>query len=100
MAGEWLMQQIGARGGNKSDYSDVIYGTVVSTSPLQVQVSNNMILPSSLLTKGRAVSDYTTTIVIDDEKKTMTVKNGLQSGDHVAMIRGDGGQTFYIFDKL
>lgn len=100
MAGEWLLRQIGARGGNKSDYSDVVYGTVVSVTPLQVQISNNMILTSSFLVTGRAVSDYTTTIRIDDGEKEITVRNGLQSGDHVAMIRGDGGQTFYIFDKL
>lgn len=100
MAGQWLLDMMKGRGGKGSEFADVVYGTVVSTAPLQVQLANNMILTSAFLTTGRAVSDYETTIKIDDETKKMYVNNGLRSGDHVAMIRGDGGQTFYIFDKL
>ncbi|CAM3206435.1 DUF2577 domain-containing protein [Lactiplantibacillus plajomi] len=100
MAGQWLLSQLKSKGGKDADYADVVYGTVVSTAPLQIQYSNSMILTSSFLTLGRAVSDYETTIKIDGSDKKVKIKNGLRSGDHVAMIRGDGGQTFYVFDKL
>ncbi|BDZ30634.1 DUF2577 domain-containing protein [Lactiplantibacillus sp. WILCCON 0030] len=100
MAGEWLVKEMMARGGHDSDYSDVVFGTVVSTSPLQVQISNTMTLTSAFLTTGQAVSTHSVPMVIDGERKTVKIENGLKSGDRVAMIRGDGGQTFYIFDRV
>lgn len=100
MAGEWLMKKIMSRGGHDSDYSDVVFGTVVNASPLQVQISNTMTLTSAFLTTGQAVSTYSVPMVIDGERKTVKIENGLKSGDRVAMIRGDGGQTFYIFDRV
>ena len=32
--------------------------------------------------------------------ETVTIDESLKSGDGVAMIRADGGQSFYIFEKL
>lgn len=100
MAGQWLLEQMKSRGGVDSDYSDILFGTVTSTSPLTVQASNNLPLTGSLLTLGRNVTDHDEKMVIDGATKTITIKQGLKSGDGVAMIRGDGGQTFYIFEKV
>ena len=100
MAGEWLLSMLKSRGGSQSDYADVVYGTVVGTTPLQVQLGNNLMLTIVFLTTGRAVSDYETIVKVDGSDKKVQIKNGLKTGDHVAMIRSDGGQSFYIFDKV
>lgn len=44
MAGEKLLKAIHSRGGNDSDYADIVFGTVVSTAPLKIQISNQMTL--------------------------------------------------------
>lgn len=44
MAGEYLLKQFNKRGGHASEYSDVVFGKVVSKSPLKIEVSNTLIL--------------------------------------------------------
>lgn len=100
MAGEWLIKQINSRGGNASDYANILYGNVISDKPLKVQLSDKITLTAPFLIVGQNVTDYKQKIIIDGQTKDITVKNALKSGDKVAMFRLDGGQQFYIFEKL
>lgn len=79
---------------------DLRYGTVVSTSPLKVQITNLMTIPSSLLVVPKHLTDYNVEITIDDEDKEITIKNGLKIGDKVALLRKSGGQSYFILDKI
>lgn len=100
MAGEWLIKQMNARGGSRNEYADVKFGNVVSTSPLNVQLSDKITLTAPFLIVGNSVTDHQINLYIDGKNKTATVKNALKQGDKVAMFRFDGGQQFYIFEKL
>ncbi|KRM69218.1 hypothetical protein FD06_GL000277 [Apilactobacillus ozensis DSM 23829 = JCM 17196] len=114
MAGEYLLKQFNKRGGHASEYSDVVFGKVVSKSPLKIEVSNTLILTEDFLTLGRNVTDHKEkiSIVKDSDKMIINkpedktkdieimVKQHLEEGDAVAMIRKDGGQEFYVFEKL
>lgn len=105
------------RGGHDSEYSDIVFGTVVSESPLAIQISNQMTLTEAFLTLGSNVTRHkvwmkTTGRKREDIKKPIEdgtpaakyteyeVDGRLKVGDGVAMLRQDGGQQFYVFEKL
>lgn len=100
MAGEWLLDQINARGGSKNEYADIQFGTVISAKPLKVQLSDKITLTAPFLIVGNSVTDHKITLNIDGSDKKVTIKNALKQDDKVAMFRLDGGQQFYIFEKL
>ena len=85
---------------------DLRYGKVVSVSPLKVQITNQFTIPSSLLTVPQHLTNYTTYIDISDtnggnkESKRMTVYNALRVGDKVALLRMQGGQSYFILDRI
>lgn len=115
--GDWLIKRMASPPANTT--TDIVFGKVIAVGPLQVQLSNNMILPNSLLMLGRHVGKYKVkvtypdravtsinfdgkTYAVDDKVRTevVTIDESLKVGDGVAMIRADGGQSFYIFEKL
>jgi hypothetical protein len=57
-------------------------GVVTSVSPLKVQITPQFILPSSV-------------IVVP-----LRLKNDLNKGDKVALLRQKGGQSYLILDKI
>ena len=99
------------RGGSDSEYSDVVYGRVISTAPLKVQIDDNFIVLGKHIGSFSMSGSLTTT----EEKKgkdgekpksekttkpaTFTFDNSLKVGDKVTMIRADGGQQFYLFER-
>lgn len=85
---------------------DLRYGTVVSTSPLKVQITNVMTIPSSLLVVPQHLTNYNVDCTIsttNDEqtsKSTVTFHNALKIGDKVALLRKQGGQSYFILDRI
>lgn len=80
---------------------DLRYGTVVKTDPLQIRVTNVLILPSSVLVVPEHLTDHT--VSITDEllvTKTITINNALKVGDTVALLRKHGGQSYFILDRI
>lgn len=78
---------------------EIVYGTVISISPLQIQVDQKTILKPYQIKLTRAVMDYETEITINGVRETCTIHNGLKTGDKVTMIRVQGGQQFVVIDK-
>lgn len=117
MAGEWLIGKMNGKGGKDSDYADIMYGIVTSVKPLKVQLSNQMIITDDFITlgkhigkfkvKGKAkVKSHTDTIEpitgtrpTVTESVELTIDNGLKEGDKVTLMRGNGGQKFYLFER-
>lgn len=135
---------------NNEKMCDVRYGTVVSTSPLKVQVSNQFTIPAALLTVPEHLTDHTVEVTIDwttasagnhshsysgntgntsggsdeaafaghnhtyggetDEvgkhshdmigRRKLTIHNALKTGDRVALLRKQGGQSYFILDRI
>ena len=126
MAGKRLYELIMQRGGKSSDYSDVVYGTVINTSPLKIQLSNNMVLTSDFIILGKHIGKFKLQgkaimkgsadmtfhghheaadikkANLEFKKKSMYIEfdNPLEKGDKVTMIRLDGGQQFYLFERI
>lgn len=79
---------------------DIRYGTVVSTSPLRVQITNQLTIPSSLLVTPKRLTNQSVSVTLDGETKTMTINNALKVGDKVALLRKQGGQSYFILDRI
>jgi hypothetical protein len=107
MAGEWILDQMHSRGGKPNEYADLVFGKVVSTSPLKVQLSNSMILTDNFLTLGLHVTKHKVKVKYKDRTDTsdndrteeVEVDESLKTGDGVVMIRSDGGQSFFVLEK-
>ena len=104
MAGELLTQMLNSRGGKDSDYADVVYGKVTSDKPLKVQLSNNMVIDDNFIVLGRNIGKHKVSGKgeVNGQKisfKGLEIDNGLKKGDKVTMIRMDGGQQFYLFER-
>lgn len=122
---------------NNAQMCDLRYGTVVSTSPLKVKITNLMTIPSSLLVVPQHLTDYKVDCTIthpsqsissateesaelvDEDapisqhthkfnittdkqtsKSTVTIHNSLKLGDKVALLRKQGGQSYFILDRI
>ncbi|WEV51681.1 DUF2577 domain-containing protein [Lactobacillus sp. ESL0731] len=117
MAGERLYRMMHERGGSDNEYCDIVYGTVDSVDPLKVQLANDMILTDDFIVLGKNIGK----IVLNGrvkvyahsdkvgsasgnrpeliEKVRYELDNSLKAGDKVSMIRADGGQQFYLFER-
>lgn len=83
-----------------SDLSDMVYGTVTSTSPLKIRVDNMTFdLDGRFLILSRMVQNLTVTITIDGKSGSATVFRALQAGDRVRMLRVQHGQKFYVLER-
>ena len=104
MAGELLTQMLNSRGGKDGDYADVVYGEVTSNKPLKVQLSNNMVIDDNFIVLGRNIGKHKVSGKgeVNGQKisfKGLEIDNSLKKGDKVTMIRMDGGQQFYLFER-
>lgn len=102
-----------SKGGNDSDYADVVYGKVINIDPLKIQTSNQMILTESFLVLGRNVMKHKERIKVLSHSdtigevsgnrpnviETIEIDDSLQVDDEVTMIRFDGGQQFYVLER-
>lgn len=105
---------------------DLRYGTVVSESPLSIMVTNQFVLPESILIVPEHLTDYEIKITttgygwetdnkaggagqaeyeshkhaINQTERTVKVHGKLKAGDKVALLRQTGGQFYYILDRL
>ncbi|RMC50824.1 DUF2577 family protein [Lactobacillus sp. ESL0225] len=122
MAGELLIKMLKERGGKDSEYSDVVYGVVNSIKPLKVQLANNIVIDDNFIVLGKHIGKFKLpgkakievkshsdqignvsgnrpTVSEDITFKEMEFDNRLKKGDKVTMIRMDGGQQFYLFER-
>ncbi|MBA9087467.1 hypothetical protein FHR92_003952 [Fontibacillus solani] len=117
-----LMRKAALEAMNASKPMSVIYGKVISASPLKINVEQKLTLTSAQLVLTRNVTDYEVEMTVDHltedrsggsgeasfashnheykGKKKFKVHNGLVVGDEVIMLQVPGGQKFIVFDKL
>lgn len=126
---------------DNSQMCDLRYGTVTSISPLKVQITNQFVIPQSLLvvpehltnrkisvtlnleseTAGTHTHNYSGATTTDENHShnfdgetksggshshtingthTITINNALKVGDRVALLRKQGGQSYFILDRI
>ena len=120
-----IMKRASLDAANSVQMCDLRYGKVVSTSPLKVQVTNQFTIPQSLLVVPEHLTNHTVKVKVDwstggggshdhggetptegthshsiSGTKTMTVYGALKIGDKVALLRKQGGQSYFILDRI
>lgn len=110
---------------NASNPAAILFGKVIKTSPLEINVEQKMILTQEFLVLTKNVSNYETNVKIDintsntnlsinienenidlthkhDIKETtrVTINNALKVNDNVILMRAQGGQKYIVLDKL
>lgn len=82
----------------------VMFGEVISVSPLKVYVEQRFQLTSEQLIVADHLSDKTFegTMKIDGVEHTveMNYNNALRTSDKVVLIRQHGGQKFFVADRV
>ena len=103
--------------------ADIVYGTVLSVSPLSVYVDQKKTLEAEFLVLTRNVTDFDTEVTVNwrtentsgggggydafsshshaiSGRKPIRVHNALKVGEKVAMIQMPGGQEDLIIDRV
>lgn len=105
-----------------SQVCDLRYGEVATTSPLSVKITNQFTIPSSLLVVPEHLTNHTVSVSMDwatgsesggsgegafsshnhdvTGTKTMAIHGALKVGDKVALLRKQGGQSYFILDRI
>ncbi|OAB46537.1 DUF2577 domain-containing protein [Paenibacillus antarcticus] len=94
-----------------SNPTAVMFGTVLSISPLEISVDQRLILTEAFLivpeSMGRFEIDLKhvhAVIGLPDTKESLldkiVIRKGLESGDKVILMRLQGGQQFVVMDKV
>jgi hypothetical protein len=83
-----------------SQMCDLRYGKVINTSPLKVQITNQLVLPESTLIVPERLTNHSVSVTVDSETKRVSVNNALKVGDKVALLRKQGGQSYFILHRI
>jgi len=74
----------------------VLYGTVTSMNPLEVNVDQRFSLTEDFLVIGESMTEYRLNI----DGRDVLIRKGLEIGDTVLLLRYQGGQTYLVLDRL
>jgi hypothetical protein len=80
--------------------SGIFFGTVLSASPLKIQVEQKMTLTAEFLVLSSLVRDFTASMAVDGQTKAFRVHLGLSAGERVILLRIQGGQQFLVLDRV
>ena len=96
-----VLQQINQAGYKGMKPTDLIFGTVTQTSPLEVQLETTMQpIPEAALVRtfGCEARSFTGT-TSDGASYTCVINPGLTVGDRVVMLQCAAGQRYVILSK-
>ena len=99
----------------ESDPCTFLFGTVELAAPLKIRIDDKLVLDGSTLVIPRYLTDHEQEIEAEFdtetagspahehpvklEKKKIKIKNALQSGEKVIMVRQQGGQKYMVLDR-
>ena len=111
---------------NTMQLSTFEYGTVISSSPLKIQLEQKKTLTKAQLVLTRNVTDFETEVTVDWKteetentsavtgsmgefekhlhgvrgRKKILIHNALQVGEKVVLIKQQGGQSYLVVDRV
>lgn len=85
---------------NASKPANVVFGKVISVSPLKIKVDQKLILGKSQLALSRTVTNYRLSVTKNDNLETIMVHNALQMGEEVILAQVSGGQKYIVIDRI
>lgn len=100
MAGEKLAKMIMEAAPKKSDFSDLVFGKVISVSPLKIRVENRFEITKEFILLSKMVQNMIVTIRVDGKDYSGQVFRNLQTGDTVRMLKVHKGQLYYVLERV
>lgn len=107
------MKKIASETSEAGKPTRLMYGKVTSANPLVVRVEQRLSLPANFLIVSDHLSKKTATVTVPDwyrnandnievgqREVKVVFDNSLKVGDKVALLREQGGQKFFIIDKV
>ena len=94
-----IILEASKNGAPKSEKTDIVFGRVISTNPLKIQVANE---PRLQLTQTFLIlSEFCKEkkVTIPETETEITLWQGLSVGDNVIMLRVLQGSKFYVLQK-
>lgn len=103
-----VLQQMISQTLQASSPTDLIVGTVTQSNPLEISINSHMApLKSPVLSLTWPVIQHTVslpTVYIPDVGNinlgSVTITEGLKTGDKVTLLRAHGGQKFVVLSKI
>ena len=98
----WIenMRQISMQAVEAGRPCDVTQGTVVSTTPLAVQIDQKITVTASQLLIPRYLTDHVEQMSIPGVGDVaVTVKNALKGGEAVILVQKRGAQQYLVIDR-
>lgn len=85
---------------NASKPVNVVFGKVISASPLKIKIDQKLLLGSAQIVLPRSVTDYRLSVTVDNETKSVTVRNALKVGEEIILLQVSGGQKYIVIDRI
>lgn len=123
-----IIKTLAQQSADNSKFANITVGTVTSVSPLKIKISQDLVLPESVLIVPQHLTDYEMNVTIDSSygwttqdksyssssadafrnhnhdivisNKKIKIHGKLKNGDKVALINAIGGQQYYILDRI
>jgi hypothetical protein len=95
-----LMKKTAVEAVNASKPANMVFGKVISVSPLKIKVDQKLILTSAQLVLSRSVTDYRLSVTKNTEQEWITVHNALQKDEDVILMQLSGGQKYIVIDRI
>lgn len=97
-----LIKQMAAEAVAAGKPCDIVTGTVISTKPLKIKISQKLILSEDFLMLGSRVGDVEVELTFSDSlgARKAVMRNALNKGDTALLLRQAGGQRYLVIDKV
>lgn len=96
---EWIenIKRIVIQAVEAGDPCDVVPGSVVKENPMEIQIDQKTILSSAQILLPKQFTDHEETMNIPGMGEvSVTVKNGLKTGERVLLFQKRGGQQYVV----
>ena len=122
-----LIKKAALDANDNAQLTDLRYGTVIGVNPLKIRITDSFIIPESLLVVPEHLTEHEILVSIKDiynwqtrdkfggsgeesfaehnhdiviTKKKLLIHGQLKMDDKVALLRKQGGQSYFILDRL
>lgn len=94
------IRKIAKKAVEESKPVQIVYGNVISVSPLKISVDQKLILESEDLILTQNVLDYSVDMTVDGIRKKYTIHNAIRIGESVVLLSEQGGQKYLVLDRV
>ena len=95
-----LMKKTAVEAVNASKPAHMVFGKVISISPLKIKIDQKLILTSAQLVLSRNVTDYRLSVTMNGYNESMMVRNALDVNEEVILMQLSGGQKYIVIDRI